>query len=54
MEENIMLESYEEYLRRTKQEDSRESWKWWKIEVYGMSEKEAIKASITLYEPLKR
>ena len=51
---NIMLESYEEYLKRTNQEDTRESWKWWKIEVYGMSEVEAIKASVTMYEPLKR
>lgn len=49
-----MLESYEEYLKRTNQEDTRESWKWWKIEVYGMSEVEAIKASVTMYEPLKR
>ena len=44
--------SYEEYLRKTKQSDSRESWKWWKIEVCGMSEKEAIKASYKVYQPL--
>lgn len=49
-----MLESYEEYLKRTNQEDTRTSFKWWKIEVYGMSEIEAIKASITAYESLKR
>ena len=48
-----MLESYEEYLKRTNQKDTRESWKWWKIEVCGMSETEAIRASITIYEPLK-
>ena len=48
-----MFESYEEYLKRTNQEDTRTAWKWWKIEVYGMSEKEAIKASITEYEPIK-
>lgn len=47
-----MFESYEEYLRRTNQEDTRETWKWWKIEVCGMCETEAIKASITVYEPL--
>ena len=47
-----MFESYEEYLNRTKQEDSRTAWKWWKIEVCGMSEKEAIKASITEYKSI--
>lgn len=36
-----MIESYEEYLKRTNQEDNRTAWKWWKIEVCGMSEKEA-------------
>lgn len=49
-----MIESYEEYLNRTNQEDSRTAWKWWKIEVCGMSEIEAIKASITEYEPIKQ
>ena len=47
-----MFESYEEYLNRTKQEDSRTAWKWWKIEVCGMREMEAIKASITEYKPM--
>lgn len=45
--------SYEEYLQRTNQNDTRSAWKWWKIEVCGMSEREAIKASITCYRPLK-
>lgn len=49
-----MMESYEEYLQRTKQKDSRNTWKWWKIEVCGMSEKEAIKASITEYKPVTK
>lgn len=49
-----MIESYEEYLKRTNQEYNRTAWKWWKIEVCKMSEKEAIKASITEYEPIKR
>ena len=44
--------SYEEYLKQTNQQDSRTAWKWWKIEACGMSEKEAIKTSITEYEPL--
>ena len=47
------MESYEEYLIRTNQKDCRSAWKWWKIEVYGMSEREAIKASMECYEPLK-
>ena len=47
-----MFESYEEYLNRTNQEDSQTAWKWWKIEICGMSEREAIKASITEYEPI--
>lgn len=47
-----MMESYEEYLKRTKQKDSRNAWKWWKIEVCEMNEKEAIKASITDYKPI--
>ena len=41
--------SYEEYLEKTGQQDSRAAWKWWKIEVCGMSLKEAIKASIHCY-----
>ena len=45
--------SYEEYLKATNQKDSRTAWKWWKIEVCGMTETEAIKASIKYYEPLK-
>lgn len=45
--------SYEEYLQATGQKDSRTAWKWWKIEVFGMSEREAIKASVTCYEPIK-
>lgn len=43
--------SYEEYLKTTNQEDTPHAWKWWKIEVYGMSEREAIKA-LKYYEPL--
>lgn len=49
-----MKESYEDYLIRTHQKDSRTSWKWWKIEDCGMSEKEAIKASIECYEPIRK
>ena len=49
-----MFESYEDYLKRTKHEDTRETWKWWKIESCGMEEAEAIKASVTEYKPLKR
>lgn len=45
--------SYEEYLQKTNQADSRTAWKWWKIEICGMSETKAIKASITEYEPLR-
>ena len=48
------LISYEEYLKKTGQKDSRNSWKWWKIECCGMSEKEAVKASLSCYEPLKK
>ena len=46
--------SYEEYLQERKQKDTRQAWKWWKIEVFGMSEKEAIKASYKLYKPLMK
>ena len=46
--------SYEEYLAKTKQKDTREAWKWWKIEVCGMSEKEAIRAAYKIYEPLEK
>ena len=48
------LISYEEYLKLTGQEDSRNAWKWWKIECCGMNQKEAIKASLSCYEPLKK
>lgn len=44
---------YETYLKQTGQTDSRTSWKWWKVEVFGISEKEAIKASLKYYEPLE-
>ena len=46
-----MFENYEEYLNRTNQEDNRTAWKWWKIEVCGMSEKEAIKARASMSLP---
>lgn len=45
--------SYEEYLEKTNQKDSRTAWKYWKIEVCGMTEKEAIKASVN-YEPIRK
>lgn len=45
--------SYQEYLEKTGYKDNRTSWKWWKIEICGMTEKEAIKASIKYYEPIK-
>lgn len=45
---------YEEYLIKTNQSDSRTTWKWWKIEICGMSEKDAIKASVAVYEPLNK
>ena len=45
--------SYQEYLTKTGQKDSLTSWKWWKIECYGMTEREAIKAAIKFYEPIK-
>lgn len=46
--------SYEEYLKTTGQKDGRTAWKWWKIEVCGMTEREAIQASITCYEPINK
>ena len=45
--------SYEEYLLKTNQTDSRTAWKQWKIECCGMSEEEAIKESITMYKRLE-
>lgn len=45
--------SYQEYLEKTKQKDSRTAWKWWKIECWGMTEIQAIKASAKYYTPLK-
>ena len=50
----IDMMSYEEYLQERKQKDTRQAWKWWKMEVFGMSEKEAIKASYKLYKPLRK
>ena len=40
-----MLISYAEYLERTKEVDSRFAWISWKIEVCGMSPKEATIAA---------
>ena len=46
--------SYKEYLEKTGQKDSPTAWKWWKIEVCGMSEKQAIKAYIEHYKKIKK
>jgi len=46
--------SYEQYLKRNNLEDTRYNWKWWKIQECGMSEREAIKASLSEYEPLSK
>ena len=40
-----MIMSYEEYLERTKEKDSRSAWVAWKIEVCGMEPNKAIRAS---------
>ena len=47
--------SYEEYLKQTQQRDSFNAWKWWKIDVCGMTERQAIKAGLDKdfgYKPL--
>lgn len=38
--------SYVEYLEKTGLKNCRESWIDWKIDIYSMSRKEAVKASI--------
>lgn len=51
-----MFMSYEEYLKRTGQEDSRFAWVAWKVEVCGMETKEAATASYDKnwgWEPIK-
>lgn len=45
--------SYQEYLEKTGYKDSPTAWKWWKVEICGMTETEAIKAAIKYYEPIK-
>jgi hypothetical protein len=40
--------SYKEYLERSGKEDTRKSWIQWKIDICGMSEKEA---TIAGYDP---
>lgn len=40
--------SYSDYLQATGSKDCRESWIWWKMEIFGMSERQAIKAA---YDP---
>jgi hypothetical protein len=40
--------SYQEYLTRTGQKDNRHTWIDWKMDVYGMTERQAIKAA---YDP---
>ena len=40
--------SYEEYLNKTGESDSRMAWVWWKIMCCGMQDKEARLAS---YDP---
>lgn len=42
----MCLVPYKEYINLTSREDNRQSWVDWKIEICGMSEDEAIKASI--------
>jgi hypothetical protein len=49
--------SYEEYLKLTNQRDSFDAWKWWKIDVCGMTELQAIKAGLDKdfgYSPLQK
>ena len=49
--------SYEEYIKVTKQKDCRQSWQDWKMDIFGMSNKEAIKLSYDKewgYSPLER
>ena len=50
-----MFMSYEEYIKKLNLKNCRQSWKEWKMDICGMSEKEAIKASIDVewgYKPL--
>lgn len=48
-----MRESYRDFLRRTGNEDSKTAWKWWKIQVYEMSEVDAMRDADNNYRPLK-
>ena len=45
--------SYEDFLALTGAKDNRHTWKDWKIDYCHMSEREAIKASYTEYQPIK-
>lgn len=47
------LISYEDYLRKTNRKDCMTSWKWWKMEVYRMSETDAIRSMINEYKSNK-
>jgi len=47
-----MLESYEEYLKRTNKPDKKESWINWKIEVYQYTKEKARKRAETQYYPI--
>lgn len=48
-----MKESYRDFLRRTGNEDSKTAWKWWRIQVYEMSEVDAMRDADNNYRPLK-
>jgi len=51
----MIILSYEEYIKKLNLKDCCQSWKEWKMDIFKMSEKEAIKASINKewgYTPL--
>jgi len=51
----MILISYEDYINKLNLKDCRQSWKEWKMDIFNMSEKEVIKASINKewgYKPL--
>lgn len=42
---NKMKISYKEYIDQTRQTDSRRTWVNWKMDIFGMTEKQAIQAA---------
>lgn len=48
-----MREGYIDFVKRTGNQDCKTTWKWWRMEAYGMTEVEAMRDADVNYKPIK-